>query len=96
MQRLQQEGMPTPPNHWLFGHIPVVVKIFGGLPPQAYLLFIADQVRRAYPHLDTAFYLDIWPFGLPSLMTISPELTAQYTQDKSLPKYGGVHQFLSH
>lgn len=94
MRRLQREGMPMPPHHWLFGHIPVVAKIFGGLPPHAHLFFIADQVRRAYPHLDTAFYLDIWPFGPSSLITISPELAYQFTQDKSLPKYEGVRQFL--
>jgi sterigmatocystin biosynthesis cytochrome P450 monooxygenase len=94
MRRLQREGMPMPPHHWLFGHIPVVAKIFRGLPPHAHLLFIADQVRRTCPYLDTAFYLDIWPFGPPSLMVISPELASQFTQDKSLPKYEGVRQFL--
>lgn len=94
MRRLQREGMPMPPHHWLFGHVPVVAKIFGALPPHAHLLVLANQVRRAYPHLDTAFYLDIWPFGPPSLMIISPELASQFTQDKSLPKYKGVRKFL--
>ncbi|WEW56961.1 hypothetical protein PRK78_002420 [Emydomyces testavorans] len=73
MRRLQREGMPMPPHHWLFGHLPV---------------------RRAYPHLDTAFYLDIWPFGPPFLMIISPELACQFTQHTSLPKYKGVRKFL--
>ena len=94
MRRLQRQGMPMPPHHWLFGHIPVMARIFGGLPPHAHPLFIGDQIRQAYPHLDTAFYLDIWPFGPPSLWVISPELVSQFTQDNSLPKYEGVRHFL--
>lgn len=94
MRQLQREGMPMPPHHWLLGHIPIAAKIFQALPPHAHLLLIADQVRRIYPHLDTAFYLDVWPFGPPTLMVISPELVSQFTQDNSLPKYKGVRKFL--
>ncbi|KAL2126410.1 hypothetical protein VTI74DRAFT_967 [Chaetomium olivicolor] len=94
MRRLQREGMPMPPHHWLFGHIGVAAKIFRSLPPHAHLLLIADQVRREYPNLDTAFYLDIWPFGPPTLMVISPDLASQFTQDASLPKFEGLRKFL--
>ncbi|KAK0714467.1 cytochrome P450, partial [Apiosordaria backusii] len=94
MWRLQRNGMPMPPHHWLFGHLGVAAKIFRSLPPHAHLLLIADQVRREYPHLDTAFYLDIWPFGPPTLMVISPELVSQFTQDVSLPKFEGLRKFL--
>lgn len=94
MRRLQRNGMPMPPHHWLFGHILVAARVFGGLPPYAHLLLIADQVRRVYPHLDTAFYLDTWPFAPPTLMVICPDMAAQFTQTYSLPKYHGVRQFL--
>lgn len=94
MRRLQQQGMPMPPHHWLLGHISVVAKIVRDLPPHTHLLIIADQVRRAYPHLDTAFYLDTWPFSPPCLIVISPDLASQFTQDKSLPKFKGVRKFL--
>merc|ERR1711939_415493 len=94
MRRLARDGMPMPPHHWLLGHILIAGKIFMELPPRAHLLPIADQIRRRHPHLDTAFYLDTWPFGPPALIVLSPVLAAQFTQEKSLPKFGGTRKFL--
>ncbi|PGH13918.1 hypothetical protein AJ79_03333 [Helicocarpus griseus UAMH5409] len=94
MRRLQREGLPMPPHHPLFGHLLVAWKMVKRLPPDAHLLLMANQVRQAYPHLDTAFYFDTWPFSPPSLWVISPDMSAQFTQQKSFPKFKGLRQFL--
>ncbi|KAB5570736.1 cytochrome P450 [Coniochaeta sp. 2T2.1] len=94
MRQLQRQGKPMPPHHWLLGHLPIAARVFRSLPPHAHLLLIADQIRRLHPELDTAFYLDVWPFGPPALMVVSPEIVSQFTQEGNLPKYKGVRRFL--
>lgn len=43
---------------------------------------------KAYPELmsEGVIYFDSWPFGKPMLAVFHPDLMAQFTQDKSLPK----------
>jgi hypothetical protein len=42
--------------------------------------YIADQVRQRYPELNTAFYLDVWPFSRPVLAILHPDMMYQLTQ----------------
>ena len=92
---LQRQGLPMPPHHLLFGHILVIGSIVRSLPKRAAHGYIGDQIRRRYPDLDEAFYLDCWPFAPRMLMIVSPEMMHQYTQDRYLPKHPTIQQFLN-
>ena len=91
---LQRQGLPMPPHHLLFGHIPLAASIIRNLPKRAAHHYLGDQIRRRYPDLDEAFYLDLWPFGPRMLIAISPELMHQYSQERYLPKHSAVQKFL--
>lgn len=71
---------PMPPHHWLFGHLSLAAEITKSLPPYAAGGYIADQVRQRYPELNTAFYLDVWPFSRPVLAILNPDMMHQLTQ----------------
>jgi cytochrome P450 len=83
-----------PPHHWLLGHIPLSVSIIGSLPPYAHGVYVGDQIRQRYPHLDSAFYLDNWPFATPILIVLKPDMMYQLTQENQIPKDKGVRKFL--
>ena len=85
---------PMPPHHWLFGHVALSASILGGLPPYAHGVYIGDQIRQRYPHLDEAFYLDTWPFGPIMLVVMSPNTMYQLTQANQIPKDKGLRHFL--
>ena len=85
---------PMPPHHPLFGHILLSARILGRLPKDAHGYYLADQINREYPDLGPAFYLDTWPFGPPILVVISPDMIAQYSQERYLRKHAGMRKFL--
>lgn len=91
---LQRQGLPMPPHHLLFGHIPLLAGIVGSLPKRAAHGYLGDQVRRRYPDLDEAFYLDLWPLAPRVLVVMSPDMMHQYSQDRYLPKHPTVEKFL--
>lgn len=83
-----------PPHHPIFGHVALSARFLGGVPKDAHGHYLADQINRAYPELGPAFYLDTWPFGPPVLVVISPDMIAQYCQDRYLEKHIGMRRFL--
>lgn len=83
-----------PPHHWLFGHVALSASILGILPPFAHGVYIGDQIRQRYPHLDGAFYLDTRPFGPIFLVLLSPNMMYQLTQANQIPKDKGLRNFL--
>ncbi len=91
---LKAQGLPMPPHHAILGHIPLCASIFKSLPRDVNLSLLADQVRRRYPYLDSAFYLDLWPFCPTMLIVICPNMTSQFTQDHNLPKWRNIRHFL--
>ncbi|APA13955.1 hypothetical protein SS1G_11247 [Sclerotinia sclerotiorum 1980 UF-70] len=91
---LQKQGLPMPPHHWLLGHIPLSASIIGNLPPYAHGVYIGDQIRQRYPHLDSAFYLDNWPLAAPILVVLKPDMMYQLTQANQIPKDKGIRTFL--
>jgi sterigmatocystin biosynthesis cytochrome P450 monooxygenase len=93
-RNLQRLGLPMPPHHPIFGHIALLAGILRNLPPDAHISLFPNEVRRQYPHLDTAFYLDLWPFGPPMLVALSPDIISQFTQERSLPKFKDLRQFI--
>lgn len=94
-RRLQRQGLPMPPHHPLFGHLPLIASIVRSLPKRAAQGYFGDQIRLRYPHLDEAIYLDLWPFAPRILLVISPHLMHQYSQDRYLPKHPTVPEFLT-
>ncbi|KAE9967037.1 hypothetical protein EG327_011641 [Venturia inaequalis] len=95
-RQLQEDGCPMPPHHPLLGHLGLMMEICLSLPRDVIpTVVLADQIRRRYPHLDRAFYLDLWPFSLPSLMVISPDLMRQVSQtENSLPKVAFLKAYM--
>lgn len=91
---IQRQGLPMPPHNLLFGHILLVASMVRSLPKRAAHGYLGDQIRRRYPNLDEAFYLDLWPFAPKMLMILSPEMIRQYAQDRYLPKHPSVEEFL--
>ncbi|KAF7886789.1 uncharacterized protein EAF02_003436 [Botrytis sinoallii] len=85
---------PMPPHHWLLGHIPLSASIIGSLPPYAHGVYVGDQIRQRYPHLDSAFYLDNWPLAAPILVVLKPDMMYQLTQANQIPKDKGIRAFL--
>jgi cytochrome P450 len=84
-----------PPHHPIFGHILLTAKIIRKLPKDAHGHYIADQIRRQFPYLDSFFYLDSWPFSPPVLVVISPHAMSQFTQENvTLQKHKLMRQFL--
>ena len=83
-----------PSHHWLLGHIALIAKILASLPPLAHGSYLGDQIRQRYPHLNSAFYLDIWPFGPLILVLLSPKVMYQLTQAHQIPKFKGLRHFL--
>ena len=93
-RHFQDRGLPMPPHNPILGHVPLAASIVMALPSHAHHFYLGDQIRRRYPELDTAFYLDLWPFGPTMLMVIAPDIMHQFTQDRYLPKHEGVRQFM--
>ncbi|TQN69591.1 Cytochrome P450 monooxygenase aflN, partial [Colletotrichum shisoi] len=95
-RRLLKDGAPMPPHHPILGHLGLMLTIMASLPRDVMpTVALADQVRRRYPHLDKAFYLDMWPFTGPMLMIISPDLMRQATQGEApLPKVGFLKNYM--
>lgn len=83
-----------PPHHPLWGHLALTADIFRSLPPLAHGNYLGDEVRKRYPNLNTAFYLDNWPFGPLVLIVLDPDMSYQLTQANSLPKHEGLRHFV--
>ena len=92
---LRRQGLPMPPHSLLFGHLGLVANIFTTLPKHASPAYLGDQIRRRYPELDKAFYLDLWPFAPRMLLIISPEMMHQYSQDRYLTKHPMLKEYLT-
>ncbi|KAJ8064075.1 hypothetical protein OCU04_007911 [Sclerotinia nivalis] len=67
--------------------------IIDGLPPYAHGVYVGDQIRQRYPHLDSAFYLDNWPLAAPILVVLKPDMMYQLTQANQIPKDKGIRAF---
>lgn len=95
-RRLQNDGMPMPPHHPIFGHLGLMLSIMLTLPRDVMpTVALADQVRLRHPHLDRAFYLYMWPFTGPALVVISPSLLRQATQgENALPKVAFLKNYM--
>ena len=85
---------PMPPYNPIFGHLLFCNRIMSGVPKDAHLQYLPDQIRRAMPELGPNYYIDTWPFGPVMLVVSSPSTMSQITQEHSLPKHPGLRSFL--
>lgn len=83
-----------PPHHPVWGHLALCADILRSLPPSAHENYLGDEVRKRYPDLNAAFYLDNWPFSPLILVVLDPDMMHQMTQDNSVPKYKGSRHLL--
>ncbi|KAI9884809.1 MAG: hypothetical protein M1823_003398 [Watsoniomyces obsoletus] len=93
IRSLRAQGLAMPPHNPIFGHLLLIARIAMKLPRHAHGHYLGDLIRRRYPELGTAFYLDLWPFTPTVLVVISPTLAAQFTQERLLPKHPGLRRF---
>ncbi|KIW04869.1 uncharacterized protein PV09_04050 [Verruconis gallopava] len=82
-------GVPILPHSFLMGHLIEVGKLVQSLPPNTSGMYFPLMFARKYPEMfkEGVVYLDTWPFGPPMMAVIHPDMMAQFTQEKSMPKY---------
>ncbi|KAF2224095.1 cytochrome P450 [Elsinoe ampelina] len=83
--RTRSRNLPGPPHSWLWGHLhhfPTVLKKFPrDVPPTS------AMVQLGIDHsLSEFFFMDLWPFGNLSLVTMGPRGAEQFTSVSSQPK----------
>lgn len=83
-----------PPYNPVFGHLVFCQKVLSRLPKDAHPQYLPDQIRHALPELGSNYYLDTWPFAPVMLIVASPSTLHQITQERSLPKYHALRDFL--
>lgn len=81
------------PHSMIFGHLEVIGKLMSRLPSDAHgdymMVLIQENWKELFPDCSKCppvFYIDLWPFAPPMLISVNPDTSAQCTQDYSLPK----------
>lgn len=94
-------AQPVIKHSWVFGHLEVIGKLLADLPSDAHgdymMVRIVENWKELFPghpKCPPVAYLDLWPFAAPTVISLSPELSAQFTQDHSLAKPHQQKQFL--
>ena len=82
-----------PPHSFIFGHVLWYGRIAAQYPSDMHGHYIATVVKKAYPSLPSCFYLDLWPFSAQFLLVGDPSVAAQFTQDRSMPKFEGIKTY---
>ncbi|KAH9205630.1 cytochrome P450 [Leptodontidium sp. 2 PMI_412] len=85
-ERRRFHGLPGPPHHWLYGHLPVLKEVKAKLPADVHINLVHAMLARKYD-LGPIYYLDLWPSFDPQVIVLDPALAAQTTQLKNLPKH---------
>ncbi|CAJ2511766.1 Uu.00g073910.m01.CDS01 [Anthostomella pinea] len=102
IQSLRAQGIPTLPHSLIFGHILILLKFHKEYPGDVHfgiiLSWLVDNCKKWIPDLDDTppvLYLDIWPiFPDIMMMVLDCNLSAQFTQIRSLPKHPITRTFL--
>ncbi|EFX05623.1 taurine catabolism dioxygenase family protein [Grosmannia clavigera kw1407] len=96
-QRLQKQGV----HHPIFGHLIAVGKLMADIPKDAHgdylMVLVQDNWQYLFPsckRCPPAAYLDLWPFSPPMILSLHPDVSAQFTQDFSLDKAHSTAAFL--
>lgn len=90
------------PHHPILGHLGVVGMLMKDLPRDVHgdylMVLIQDNWRtlfdKKYTQCPPAVYLDMWPVAMPFLLSMNPDMTAQFTQDVNMEKAAAQGNFL--
>ncbi len=81
------------PHSMVFGHLAMIGKAIGDLPSDIHgnymMMMIRENWQTLFPDCKQCpplLYLDMWPFAAPLIISINAGLSAQFTQEYSLPK----------
>lgn len=89
-------------HHPILGHLGVVGMLMKDLPRDVHgdylMVLIQDNWRtlfdKKYTKCPPAVYLDMWPVSMPFLLSMHPDVSAQFTQDVSMDKAAAQGHFL--
>lgn len=90
------------PHNPILGHLGVVGMLMKDMPRDVHgdylMLLIQDNWRdlfdKKYTSCPPAIYLDMWPASMPMLLSLNPDMTAQFTQDVNMEKAEAQGNFL--
>ncbi|KAF4447726.1 hypothetical protein F53441_8745 [Fusarium austroafricanum] len=92
-QALEDQGIPIMKHSMIFGHLEVVGKLVSTLPSDAHgdylMMKIQENWRELFPQCTKCppvAYIDTWPFTTPMVISLNANVSAQFTQEHSLPK----------
>lgn len=76
------------PHSYLLGHLIESGKLLAPFPSDMFPINIATLFLQQYPQLEKNGFIviDSWPFLQPMIFVFDPDLSAQFTQIRSLPK----------
>ena len=85
---------PMYPWDPIFGNIRVLAALSERVPKDARQAEAFAVLSSEATGIDSCFYIDVWPFGFPMLVVISPELAVQACQTYDLPKPNALAPFI--
>ncbi|RSL49511.1 hypothetical protein CEP51_015480 [Fusarium floridanum] len=99
-QALKAQGIPIMEHSIIFGHIKVVKELMSNLPSDAYLDYLQTQVqdnwRQLFPQCTKCppiIYLDAWPLSDPLIVSLNVDISSQFTQQHSMPRFRDAKDF---
>ncbi|KAF5557093.1 sterigmatocystin monooxygenase [Fusarium mexicanum] len=92
-QALKDQGIPIMKHSMILGHLEVIGKLVSTLPSDAHgdylMLRIQENWQELFPQCTKCppvAYVDTWPFTAPMVISLNAHVSAQFTQEHSLPK----------
>jgi hypothetical protein len=92
---------PLMKHSMILGHLEVIGKLLSDLPSDAHgdymMVRIVENWKELFPGCSKCppvAYIDLWPFAPPTIISLSPDISAQFTQDHSLLKAHQQKHFL--
>lgn len=77
----------------ILGHLETIGKLLSELPADAHGDYMMMKIQENWEQLfpgsskcPPVVYIDLWPFASPMVISLNPTISAQFTQDHSLPK----------
>ncbi|KAM0430388.1 hypothetical protein ACHAPT_005734 [Fusarium lateritium] len=97
----KEQGIPMMEHSIIFGHLKVIWKLLSSLPADAHDDYLMRKIQENWKQLfpqctkcPPIVYLDTWPFLNPLAISLSAELSFQFTQEHSKPKFPGLKHYL--
>ncbi|KAI1387325.1 uncharacterized protein F4822DRAFT_430081 [Hypoxylon trugodes] len=101
IRALKAQGLPILPHSLLLGHLPIFAEFRKSHPldvnPSIFHAWLFDNCSTYFPGYEyppSVVYLDLWPITDSLAIVNNPEVLAQFTLTKNLPKLGGFKKFI--